>query len=82
VKPIRRDFLLTRKVIPFYKCLRKGRGRKTKIKMKSKLSLIEISNVISAERELDIHQSMKIKCLCLPDMDKRIHEPQYEANRW
>jgi len=48
----------------------------------NRLSLVQISNAVSVERELNVHQSMKIKCLCLPDMDKRIHEPQYEANRW
>ena len=50
--------------------------------MKNKLSLIQISNAVSAQRELNAHPSTSIKCLCMPDMSKHVHEPIFEANRW
>jgi len=47
-----------------------------------RLSLIQISSAVSLQRELRGHHVYGIKCLCLPDQDRWVHESNYEANRW
>ena len=48
----------------------------------NKLSLVQISNAISTQRELRDHQRVGIKCMCYNTGTKAEHESIYEANRW
>jgi len=47
----------------------------------SRLSLMQISKSVSAQRELNNYSGIGIKCMCFSG-DKREHEAIYEANRW
>ena len=45
----------------------------------NRLSLIKISNAVSAEREMNVHQRGPLKCIC---MSGNNHGTVYDANRW